>query len=846
MARQFLKLPNKLRVVLKYLCLSLAVLVMILAQGQLTKAESSSQRAQILLDRGHQQLVQGYPAAAIDSWQQAAQVYQQLHDSEGVIGSLINQSLAMQALGQYPRACETLAQALRLSSTTCPSLVGFQKSPSQIQALQTLQPEQYSRVQLLGLRNLGDVLRQLSQLEASQFALKQGLTVAQHLKVDASGLRLSLANTHRSYYKQAQDLWRGSQQQPDLQAAIQKARSALSLYQSVRQAGSSPVIATAAQLNQLNLLLDLNEWTVSEAPFDIPELDTLHQQLPPQIIPLIQKLLSADLSKLPAIDAANAHLNLAGSLLKIEQNPELARLFGKNGLRAAPLALNYTNTALKSAGELKNWRLESTAAGLMGDLYSQLNHTFLAQQQYKVALSRATGGDAPELAYQWQQRLGHLYEQQKQILQARGHYQGAVASLNQVRQTLLSSNPDFQFSFRETVEPIYKHYMRLLLDNPSPNLDQNLKEVLRVNEQLRLAELENYLQCGRLASASLEQVHPAKSNFAYFYILNVQDRYEVILRGPDNKFHHYSADAEAANDDLDRLLTFFHSDNAINLPESAALPAAQALYTKLIAPAKAYLPQSGTLVFTLDSALQQLPMGVLHDGESYLAEQYITSLSLSSQLLKPELPIARRPQVLLAGLSQAAPSFQSAQAPKRLEPLPEVATEITGIDQTTDGTKLLNEAFTRKRLGEAIASREFPIVHVATHGQFSSDPAKTTILAWDQPINLIQFSSLLRSRGGGRSALELLVLSACETAQGDKRSALGLAGVAVQAGARSTLASLWLVNEDSTPELMRQFYQSLGAGKPPAEALHNAQLALRHNPNYASPFFWAGFVVAGG
>jgi len=823
------------------------VALVIVLQSQLTQAESSSQQGQMLIDRGHHQLAQGYPSAAIDSWQQAAQVYQRLHDSEGVTGSLINQSLAMQALGQYPRACETLVQALRLSPKTCPAIVGSQKFPSQMKALQTLQTQQYAHVQLLGLRNLGDVLRQLSQLEASEFVLKQGVTAAQHLKADTSGLRLSLANTHRSYYKQAQDLWRGSQQQPDLQAAIQKAHSALSLYQSVLQDESSPVIAAAAQLNRLNLLLDLNEWTVSGAPFDIPELETLHQQLPPQIISLAQQLLDMDLSKLAVIDAANARLNLAESLLEIEQNPELAAQFGRSEHRAGQFAMKYTKAALESAEKLKNWRLESSAAGLMGNLYSQLKDIPQAQQQYKVALSRAEGADAPELTYQWQQQLGHLYEQQKQILQARGHYQGAITSLNQVRQTLLSSNPDFQFSFRETVEPIYKHYMRLLLDNPTSNSDHDLKEVLRVNGQLRLAELENYLQCGKLTLASLEQVPPAQAaEAAYFYILNVQDRYEVILRSPDNKFHHYSADAEATNDDLDRLLSLLHSDNAINIPESAALPPAQALYGKLIAPAKAYLPQTGTLVFSLDSSLQQLPMGLLHDGEAYLSEQYITSLSLGSQRLGPELPLTRRPKVLLAGLSKAAPSFQSTQAPRGLEPLPEVATEITGIEQRTVGTKLLNEAFTRKQLGGAITSREFPIVHVATHGQFSSDPAKTLILAWDQPINLLQFSSLLRSREGDQSALELLVLSACETALGDKRSALGLAGVAVQAGAKSTLASLWLVNEGSTPELMRQFYQSLAAGKPPAEALHNAQLALRQNPNYAAPFFWAGFVIAGG
>ncbi len=143
--------------------------------------------------------------------------------------------------------------------------------------------------------------------------------------------------------------------------------------------------------------------------------------------------------------------------------------------------------------------------------------------------------------------------------------------------------------------------------------------------------------------------------------------------------------------------------------------------------------------------------------------------------------------------------------------------------------------------------RSFPVVHLATHGQFSSKADETFILTWDGRINVNQLDTLLRIRETeSPNAIELLVLSACQTAAGDKRAALGLAGIAVRAGARSTLASLWNVDDKSTAELMSQFYRELTSQKlTKAEALRQAQLALLNNPKYQHPLFWAAYVLVG-
>ncbi|MHC5828531.1 MAG: CHAT domain-containing protein, partial [Nostoc sp.] len=115
------------------------------------------------------------------------------------------------------------------------------------------------------------------------------------------------------------------------------------------------------------------------------------------------------------------------------------------------------------------------------------------------------------------------------------------------------------------------------------------------------------------------------------------------------------------------------------------------------------------------------------------------------------------------------------------------------------------------------------------------------------PINVKELDQLLQARDRpGRSPLELLILSACETAAGDQRAVLGLAGMAVRSGARSTLGTLWAVQDESTVDLMNKFYLELSQpGVTKAEALRQAQLLLLRSSNYGHPYYWAPFVLVG-
>jgi CHAT domain-containing protein len=269
------------------------------------------------------------------------------------------------------------------------------------------------------------------------------------------------------------------------------------------------------------------------------------------------------------------------------------------------------------------------------------------------------------------------------------------------------------------------------------------------------------------------------------------------------------------------------------------------MYDWLLRPIEQDLASSSveTLVFVLDGALRNVPMAALHDGKKFLVERYSIALTPGLQLLSPKSLKQENLNVLVAGLTEARPPTFSA--------LPNVANEVKTIQAAIPNQLLLNESFTSKNFQERIAAVPFPVLHLATHGQFSSQADDTFILTWDNKLKVNQLSSFLQSTESSKSkALELLVLSACETAAGDDRSALGIAGVAIRSGARSTVATLWRINDEASATLMGEFYNQLSqikkTGITRAEALRQAQLAILNNPDFEQePYYWAAYVMIG-
>jgi CHAT domain-containing protein len=296
------------------------------------------------------------------------------------------------------------------------------------------------------------------------------------------------------------------------------------------------------------------------------------------------------------------------------------------------------------------------------------------------------------------------------------------------------------------------------------------------------------------------------------------------------------------------------------------LESSQQLYQWLIAPLEEELNAQSidTLLLSMDSGLRSLPIAALHDGQRHLVEKYSLSLIPSITLTDMRYRTLQDTQVLAMGASQ----FDN------LNPLPAVPVELETITQSLwQGNAFLEQQFTRENLVQQRKDYPYPIIHLATHGEFrAGDPSQSYIQLWGQEqIKLDE----LRKLGWHEPAVELLVLSACRTALGDEQAELGFAGLAVQAGVKSALASLWYVSDEGTLGLMTEFYTHLSQVKIKSEALRKAQLAMIQGDviiesgqlrgstsrgavvqlpqglarfetmNLSHPYYWAGFTMIG-
>lgn len=513
-----------------------------------------------------------------------------------------------------------------------------------------------------------------------------------------------------------------------------------------------------------------------------------------------------------------------------------------------PLAIaQILATAVQQAKSLGDRRAEAYALGNLGSLYEQNQQWSSAKDLTQQALLLAQSINATDIAYRWQWQLGRLLKTQGDTQGAIATYTEAVNTLKSLRSDLVAINPEIQFSFRDEVEPVYRQLVNLLLhsQNNSQPSQKNLAQARNAIESLQLAELDNFFReaCLEANTVLLDKVVDQDNpTAAVIYPIILPDRLEVILKIPQQPLRHYTIrqsqiQVEQTLEELRQKLT-----EPDTIKDVRAL--SQQLYSWLLQPAAAELEQSEikTLVFVLDGALRNIPMAALYDGKQYLVEKYAVALSPGLQLLDPKPLPQGRLKALTAGLSQAPANYP-------YPALPAVKSEFNLIQQAgVSISPLLDQHFTSKSLATEIDSSSFNVVHLATHGQFSSQAKNTFILASDGPINVKQLDNLLRTRNRGRpEAIELLVLSACETAAGDKRAALGLAGVAVRAGARSTLASLWQIDDEATAIFIGEFYKELTNGKlTRAEALRQAQLTLlKKYPNYSRPGYWAPYVLVG-
>ena len=613
----------------------------------------------------------------------------------------------------------------------------------QIQAPILQQPD--LTLQANGLLTLGTVLRRLGELERSRLYLEHSLALADRLNVPA--------NRQAAYFQLGNTL-------------LEQQRMGPALAQ-FRQAAAIPGgVQLSALLHQLKLLIQMGQRSQTEP--------TVSQTVSQTVAQTVAQIRSQLTTLSPTTTTIYAHIEFAEQLVQLSQQPSAAKI----------LAI-----AIQHAQQLHNHRAESYALGRLAYLYEQSKQWDHARELNQKAISIAQQANAPDILYQWQWQRARLRNVMGDRQGSIHDYGQAVKTLQSLRGDLVAVASDVAFSFREQVEPVYRELVSLLLQQASK---PNLIAARDLIESLQLEELNNFFReaCLTGVAQSIDHVDPSA---AIFYPIILNDRLDVIVSLPGKELKHYStimpqAEIEAG---IDRMIQSMRSTSF----EAEYLTASQELYRWLIQPATQFLNRESikTLVFILDGPLRNVPIAALHDGKQYLVENYAIALTPSLQLMNPRSLPKYSLNALLGGLSK---ENQGSIA------LPGVEKEILEIKAQVNATVLENEDFTSNRLQQKLQAKPFSIVHLATHGQFSSTAQETFIQTWNGRIDVDDLRSYLSQDNRLNPApIELLVLSACQTAQGDNRAALGMAGVAIRSGARSTLASLWAINDISLHNL---------------------------------------------
>jgi CHAT domain-containing protein len=842
---------------------------------QQNTSDRQSAYAQALDIRAKLELSRGRAADAVATWERSVQIHTQLGSLEEAAESQINQARALQSLGLYSRAIIVLQTAL--STPEDPRLLLAREAVTDENQTGELTNEELTRrLQKLtnsantvaALQGLGDSLQIVGKLDQAHMLLEHSLTLAQTLpSPDAAAIasiHLSLGNVTRAEaiaklrinnltVKQAVAQLQTLPLLSPVQQELQHKRTedakefdaqtiqALDFYQQAADSSSPAIIQVQAHLNRLNLFLDKQEGTEAEAT--VGQINALINRFP------------------PTRTAIDAQINFAQSLKRMAKIETFPASQAAQRLQAAQLLA----TARQQAIALGDPQAESYASGSLGQLYEDIQQWTEAAALTQQALEKVNAVSVinlpqnvydADLAYRWQYQLGRIRAAQNDKTGAIAAYEAAAKILNgRLSLDVVSSNLSYQFSFNQDAQqPVHQAWMDLLLsDNPS---QPDLQQVREISTSLLETQLNSFLQepCAVVTPQQVDQVvEESAQKTAIFYPVILPDRLEVIVKLPGTSAlyrYHHEIPAEQLLETLSNLQIALEEDYTFALVKSLS----KQLYDWMVKPVASQLEakQIDTLVFTLDRRLQSIPMAALYDGEQYLIEKYAVSEILglkfdsSKQSLQPD-----ELKVIGAGLSIASPAVSAGGEDIRglFLPLGYVKDELQVISESKiHSVTLLDEQFTLENFNTQLNEEKFPIVHLATHGQFSFDPKRTFLLTADPTaVDVDQLAGLFRVRGQVRlDAIELLILNACETASGDDLATLGIAGAAVRAGARSAIASLWTLDDAPSVSFARTLYENLQRPNVSrAEAVRQAQLVLLQNPQYKHPRYWSPYILAG-
>ena len=551
-------------------------------------------------------------------------------------------------------------------------------------------------------------------------------------------------------------------------------------------------------------------------------------------------------------EAAGARLDEArGRLAQAPDTPEKAylliaigNLYRRHAEEAGARegAFRSLTEAARVAAALKDNRAESFALGHLGELYAAAGRKAEAMRLTRRALFLAQLAQAPDALYRWHWQLGRMQAAEGKADEAAASYERAIASLQSVRTDLMADLRTIRASWRDAAGPLFLEHADLLLQRaaaePGAQRAAWLVKARDSVEQLKTVELEDYFQDACVASmpAGKKSLDALPAGTAVLYPILLPDRVEMLVSLPGGiRQVRLDIDGLRLGEEVLALRRLLEKRTTHQY-----LPHAKALHARLIGPVEKMLAEANvrTLVFIPDGPLRGIPLAALHDGRQFLIERYAVAvapgLTLVADAAEREV---RRGSTLSGGITESVQDFPA---------LPYVEPEMQAVQSLYGGKSLKDAQFMIPRFEEELQRASYSVVHIASHGQIESDPRKSFLLAYDGRITMDHLEGYLKHSRLRQESVDLLTLSACRTAAGDDRAALGLAGMAVKAGARSALATLWYVSDQASSMLVTEFYRVMSAGGVgKAAALREAQLKVLADPRYRHPSYWAPFLLIG-
>jgi len=552
---------------------------------------------------------------------------------------------------------------------------------------------------------------------------------------------------------------------------------------------------------------------------------------------------SLDAKLEPSPDGVLTRVHLGLTYLKLFEARERAASEGgakrdldrdKQDLLAAHALLTKAEADARRLGDARG---SAWAQGTLARIYAHRGHLDEALVLARRAVFDAQQAGAVEAELRFQLESARLLARMGRRDEAIAGYGVAVERLAEIRPALGFAYARHEGSPREEASRAYREMADLLLARAAEGGDSaesDLRVTQRLMERFKADELREYFQ-DDCVDAYQERVAGADTvaGALVVYPIVLDDRLEILTtRGGSMRQYSVPVPRATLETQVRRLRALLEKRITREY-----LPHAQRVYDWLVRPFEAELEASrgATIVFVPDGVLRIIPMAALHDGERFLIDRHPVATTPGLELSDPR-PIDRNdPRMLLAGLAEAV---------RGLAALPHVREELTSIQAMYPGDVLFDDTFMERAIEERITSQDYGLVHIASHGQLGAKVADSYLVTHDGRIELSELAALLTSTRYRERPVELIALSACDTAAGDERAALGLSGLAVRAGARSALGSLWLVNDEAASRLMIDFYTELRQpGVSRAHALQHAQRKLLADDRWRHPGYWAPFLL---